>query len=32
VPLNQAAMEVLERRQGDHPSHFFTYEGNHPIV
>lgn len=31
VPLNQAAIEVLERRQGDHPSHVFTYEGN-PIV
>jgi integrase len=31
VPLNQAAMEVLERRQGDHPTHVFTYEGN-PIV
>ena len=28
VPLNQAAMEVLERRQGDHPTHVFTYEGN----
>ncbi|WP_293606223.1 hypothetical protein [Polaromonas sp. UBA4122] len=24
-------MEVLERRQGDHPTHVFTYEGN-PIV
>ncbi|MEO9041394.1 MAG: site-specific integrase [Rhodoferax sp.] len=31
VPLNQAAMDVLERRQGDHPTHVFTYEGN-PIV
>ena len=31
VPLNQAAMEVLERRQGDHPTHVFSYEGN-PIV
>ena len=31
VPLNQAAMEVLERRLGDHPTDVFTYEGN-PIV
>ena len=31
VPLNQAAMDVLERRQGDHSTHVFTYEGN-PIV
>lgn len=31
VPLNQAAMEVLERRQGEHPTRVFTYEG-HPIV
>lgn len=31
VPLTQAAMEVLERRQGDHRTHVFTYEGN-PIV
>ena len=28
VPLNQAAMEVLERRKGDQPTHVFTYEGN----
>ena len=26
VPLNQAAMEVLERRQGDHPTNVFTYD------
>jgi integrase len=31
VPLNQAAMDVLDRRQGYHPTHVFTYEGN-PIV
>lgn len=31
VLLNQAAMDVLERRQGDHPTHVFTFEGN-PIV
>lgn len=31
VPLNQAAMDVLLKRQGDHPTHVFTYEGN-PIV
>jgi integrase len=31
VPLNEAAMEVLLRRQGDHPTHVFTYEGK-PIV
>jgi integrase len=31
VPLNEAALDVLQRRQGDHPSHVFTYEGN-PIV
>ena len=31
VPLNQTALEVLEPRQGDHPTHVFTYEGN-PIV
>ena len=31
VPLNQAAMDVLERRRGHYPSHVFTYEGN-PIV
>ena len=28
VQLNQAAMDILERRQGDHLSHVFTYEGN----
>ena len=31
VPLNQAAMDVLVKRQGDHPTHVFTYDGN-PIV
>lgn len=31
VPLNQAAMDVLERRQGDHLTYVFTYEGN-PMV
>ncbi len=31
VPLNDAAMQVLLKRQGDHPTHVFTYEGN-PIV
>lgn len=31
VPLNDAAMQVLEKRKGDHPTHVFTYEGN-PIV
>lgn len=31
VPLNEAALEVLQRRQGNHPIHVFTYEGN-PIV
>jgi integrase len=31
VPLNEAAMAVLESRRGDHLSHVFTYEGN-PIV
>lgn len=30
VPLNVAAMAVLIKRQGDHPTHVFTYEG-HPI-
>ena len=25
VPLNQAAMDVLERLQGDHSTHVFTY-------
>lgn len=28
VPLNEAALDVLQRRQGDHPTHVFTYEGN----
>ena len=27
VPLNELAMEVLIRRQGGHPTHVFTYEG-----
>lgn len=31
VPLNQAAIDVLEKRRGDHLTHVFTYEGN-PIV
>lgn len=31
VPLNAAAMAVLESRKGDHKTHVFTYEGN-PIV
>lgn len=31
VPLNEAAMQVLEGRKGDHPTHVFTYEGR-PIV
>lgn len=31
VPLNEAALQVLEKRKGDHPTHVFTYEGN-PIV
>ena len=31
VPLNQAAVDVLVKRQGDHPTHVFTYEGS-PIV
>jgi integrase len=31
VPLNEAAMQVLIERQGDHPTHVFTYEGQ-PIV
>ncbi|WP_439605743.1 tyrosine-type recombinase/integrase [Hydrogenophaga sp.] len=31
VPLNEAALDVLHRRLGDHPTHAFTYEGN-PIV
>ena len=28
VPLNKAALDVLQRRQSDHPSHVFTYKGN----
>ncbi|HQS01175.1 MULTISPECIES: site-specific integrase [unclassified Polaromonas] len=28
VPLNEVALDVLQRRQGDHPTHVFTYEGN----
>jgi len=31
VPLNELALDVLTRRQGDHPTHVFTYEGN-PIT
>lgn len=31
MPLNEAAMAVLLKRQGDHLTHVFTYEGN-PIV
>lgn len=31
VPLNEIAMEVLERRKGDHRTNVFTYEGQ-PIV
>lgn len=31
VPLNDVALQVLEKRKGDHPTHVFTYEGN-PIV
>ncbi|MDE2417890.1 MAG: site-specific integrase [Burkholderiales bacterium] len=31
VPLNEAALQVLEKRKGDHATHVFTYEGN-PIV
>lgn len=31
VPLNEAAMQVLQKRQGDHLTHVFTYEGK-PIV
>lgn len=31
VPLNQAAIDVLLKRQGDHPTHVFTYDGN-PVV
>ncbi len=28
VPLNDAAMEVLHAKQGDHPLYVFTYEGS----
>lgn len=28
VPLNEAAMQVLLRREGHHQTHVFTYEGN----
>ncbi|MES2192239.1 MAG: site-specific integrase [Pseudomonadota bacterium] len=31
VPLNEVALDVLRRRQTDHPTHVFTYEGT-PIV
>jgi integrase len=31
VPLNELAMQVLVKREGDHPTHVFTYEGN-PIT
>lgn len=31
VPLNARAIEVLRRRQGDHPTQVFTYEGR-PVV
>lgn len=31
VPLNELALQVLLRRQGDHPTHVFTYEGS-PIT
>lgn len=31
VPLNQAAIDVLLKRQGEHPTHVFTYEGK-PII
>ena len=31
VPLNDAALEVLIRRQGDHRTHVFTYDGE-PII
>lgn len=31
VPLNETAMQVLLRRQGDHPVYVFTYEGR-PVV
>lgn len=31
VPLNQAAIDVLERRQGEYSTYVFTYDDN-PIV
>lgn len=31
VPLNDAALWVLQKRQGDHPAYVFVYEGR-PIV
>lgn len=31
VPLNEMAMEVLLRRQGDHRTHVFTYDGR-PVL
>jgi integrase len=31
VPLNELAMQVLLRQQGDHPTHVLMYEGN-PIT
>ncbi len=30
VPLNATALEVLNRLQGQHPTHVFTYQG-HPV-
>lgn len=30
-PLNNMAMDVLTRRQADHPTHVFTYDGE-PMV
>lgn len=31
LPLNEVALDVLQRRQADHSTHVFTYEGS-PIV
>ena len=31
VPLNQAAMDVLTRRQGDRPTYVFTYDGKQGV-
>ena len=28
MPLNDAALDVLQRRQGDHPTYVFMYRGN----